>query len=306
MIQRVCDDYGIRVGQLYSSSWVQPKLHMKHTSPLAVIRTIVMREWRHKHRRLVVRFDKGALTVLPMARSPLLRQLGPSLLEAVFKEDLRAEFTSAALVYGINEIITAASGENLAKPKKKRNRMVVLRKSQPSISRFGYVQKVLWSPDATSDADLKTEGDAYLSTVAKPHRTLELTAPGIAYLKRGDAITLALGTDGLRRQLVWVDTLTQTISPNQFVSTIECIFDDPYILNSEMLKVWKLKYTRDEAIGNRARTNPYRWYLPKNNKGDGNQQEQKQHIIFSLSGSPVYGDPTAQTGATGGVAFGGG
>jgi hypothetical protein len=284
IILDVCERFQIPVGRIYQSDWRIPKLWLRRGGPLTVIRNVLLKELRHTRRRMVTRFIGGRLYIVPLQRSPHLRALGPTLMDAAFKSELRPEFATAVLMRGLQEFTYADQN-------KQHNKMHHLRVSQTSVNQFGYVQKILWSPDARNDSELAAEGDAYLAEVAKPHKTLSLTTPGIIGLHRGDAIQLGLGDDALRRQVVWVDEVNHTLTPQQYLSTITVIFDDPFVPHSELRRIFKLKATREEAIGNRATKDPTGWYLTKNQKGDGNYAASRQAAVFDSANAGAANDP---------------
>jgi hypothetical protein len=151
-------------------------------------------------------------------------------------------------------------------PMAKQQKMHIEMENDVSRKLFGYVHRIVFSPDAKTDAALRNEGTAYLRAVMVPHRTLTLTHPGMPFLRRGDAIQLALGDPGLSKQLIWVNTVQHVVTPQNYTMDFSVVFDDPYRDRREEKLIFQLKATAAEAVGNRDTTNPF-WYL-SNQKDD--------------------------------------
>jgi hypothetical protein len=266
IIKDVCDQFKIPVSIQATFTFKRAKWVWKRASPLEVIRTCLLAEKRHTGRRMVVRFDAGTLYILPLQRSVQLRALGPTLIDASFRSLLPPEFASAATLHGLVEY--SYGQDPKGKEKHKPQKMHVYMESTASVSRFGYVHRVLFSPDSKTDAALKEEAAAYLAAAAKPLRRLTLTLPGIPRLRRGDAVQLAIGDDSLWRQIVFVDQISHQLSTAGYTMQVTCIFDDPYIDRRQQSILFRLKGTHDEAVGDRTKTKGPLWYVPKNNKGD--------------------------------------
>jgi hypothetical protein len=286
IIADVCEKFHIPVGALYRGTKRRQRLIIPSgqnalgsagISPLEVIRNQVKWEVRHGGPRLVVSFQGGKLYVLPLRRSRHLLQLGPTLTQAAFSSELPAEFGSAVIVRGI--VPELFPGGNKQKGH-------VKLESAASRKRFGYVQRVVFSPDATTDADLRKEGLAYLTVIARPIKHLTMTHQGMPFIRRGDAIQLALGNEGIRRQVVWVYEATHELTADGYTMQLTVIFDDPYIdFRAEKL-IFKLKGTKEEAVGNRAQHNAT-WYV--GSQKDDLPKQSRQSDIFSRAEQSVGG-----------------
>lgn len=266
IIKWVCAKYRVPIGSIYKATGNVGKLHVRRGSPLAVIRNVLVRERRRHNRRLFVRFDKGKLNVLPLQRSPHLLALGPTLIEAQFQSELPPQFGSAVTMHALRELIEGSQDiHGRVKGKVQKGHVEV--PNPEAIKRFGYVHRIVYSPDATTDALLRQEATAYISAVTVPRKTLTVSHKGMPWLRRGDAIQLAIGDEGLKRQIVWVNQVQHNLTAESYTSDVTVIFDDPYRDITQESILFRLKATHDEAVGDRARLNPL-WNFPPNNKGD--------------------------------------
>lgn len=272
IIRDVCRRFQVPIGGIYTST-KRYQLVIKRGSPLEVIRNVVLKERRKAGRRLVTRFEHGRLFVLPLQRSANLLALGPTLLDAQMKSQLHEQFGSAVTLRGIT--INGNNGVPLMNAGQKAHVFVG---SPASIARFGFVHRIFFSPDARTDAQLAEEAKAYLSAVAKPIRTLTLNHKGMPRLKRGDAVEVAIGSESLRKQVVWVYEVQHSLVQGNYEMTVTVIFDDPFVPTRQKI-FFKLKATQDEAIGNRSRLNPT-WFVPKANKDDAVNKASPEAVRF--------------------------
>ena len=300
IILSICDDFKVPVGAIYDAYPDQKFgnfFKFGPMSPLEAIKHVLTAEWNRFKRRLTARWIDGALYITPLRRSPHLRALGPTLIDAAFKSELRPEFASAIRLNGIPALLPGwanaspggkgSGGIIVGKGAAvvpggtvngKHQQTYVDRQSDESVRQFGWVRKIFYSPDARSVDDLNREADDYLAAIAKPKKTLQLTLPGIPYIYRGDAITLGLGDSTLRNQIVWVTAVTSTLTPQQYLQTITVVFDDPFVTHDNLMKIWLLKKTLGDAVGNRDQK-PTWPGPPPNNKGDKNAGKTGTFII---------------------------
>lgn len=247
IIRDVCDRFHVPVGQLYKGTRKMQKSWSNAVSPLEVIRYVVRRERQLTGRKLVLTWYRGKLNVTPLTRSPHLLGLGKTLIEAAFSSELPEEFASAIIIHGLPEQQQPPPVDSKGRKKRKPQKGWVLVESGSSIARFGYVRKIVYSPDAKNDSQLMEEAKSYLAAAAKPLKHLTLTHSGMPRIKRGDAIKLALGDDALRNQIVYVYGVHHTLLPSGYQVQVSVIFDDPYIDDHSRSILWKLKQTADEA-----------------------------------------------------------
>lgn len=259
IILKICQDYrvpidpgrGLVKGHLmpWGTAGHPNRMNM-NGSPLDMIRNVVKWERRGHGTRLVIRYDNEHLSVLPLKRSKDLLALGPTLIEAQLESLLAPEFASAVM-FRANTDLTDTISQNDSKGRKKvkPSKTHILVESPASVRRFGYVRRVVFSPDAASTAEMLQQAQLWLATVAKPLNTVTLTLKGIPHLKRGDAIQLAIGDWGLRHQVVFVNQIHHSLTANDYTMTVQCIFDDPYIDRRGLKITYLLKDTIEEAQG---------------------------------------------------------
>jgi hypothetical protein len=265
IIAKVCKDYGVKIGALAKGTFRRKKTWTwRGVPPTQVFQLAMNQERIHTGRRFVVRYEKGALYVLPLKRSPHLLALGPSLIEAAFSSHLAAGqgasgvnegyFASALTVRGLRD--QPLGKDKKGHRKEKKHKIHAQLESPQSIKRYGYVHRVVWSPDAKTDAELLQQGREYLAAVAKPIKELTLTHAGIPGIRRGDAIQLGLGDEALRKQIVWVVEVQFRLSPGDFTMDLTVSFDDPYVDKVAKRIQDKLQETQAAAAGKKKKPQP--------------------------------------------------
>lgn len=261
IIADVCSRFGVPLVRcpVMKTRMVVTQVAGNSQTPVEVIQTVLSKEHKATHVRYRVRWDftgnglQQGLFIEPLpTHSPHLLSLGKTLVEASFKSALPKEpppsvnsFASAITMRGIHVLDVGKDKKGHAK--KQHQHLKVYVESKPAIGRYGYVRRVLWSPDATNQSALVEEGRGYLAEIAKPIKTLSLTEVGMPFLKRGDAIRLGLGDQALQKQVVFVTSTSHTVDPTQYVTEIEVTFDDPYIDKAAKRSIDRLKATAAEA-----------------------------------------------------------
>jgi hypothetical protein len=243
----VCKRFRIPIGQIYTSKKRMKKSWANPVSPLDVIRYVVKRERQLSGRRLVIRWDRGRLYVIPLVRSATLLGLGRTIIEAAFSAELPPEFASALRVNAISANQVAAVDSKGRKKRTPQKGYVVV-ESPESIRRFGYVHRIVHSPDAKTDSELRAEAVAYLAAAAKPLKHLTITHTGMPRIMRGDAIKLALGDAGLMNQIVYVYGVHHELVAGSYQVQLTVIFDDPYVDDRGRSILWKLRQTDADAV----------------------------------------------------------
>lgn len=265
VIATVCRKYGVRIGALAVGKFRRKKTWAwRGIPPTLAFQQAMNTERVHTGRRFIVRYSKNALWVLPLRRSPHLIALGPSLIEAAYSSHLpqgtsgtgvnEGWFASALTLRGLRDepIKKDAKGHNVTK----KHKIVAQLESPASIKRFGYVHRVVWSPDAKTDSELTKQGNEYLAAVAKPVKELTLTHAGMPFIRRGDAIQLGLGDEALRKQIVWVTEVSFSLTAGDFTMDLTVTFDDPYVDKVAEKIQAKLQETQAAAAGKNKKKKP--------------------------------------------------
>jgi hypothetical protein len=160
------------------------------------------------------------------------------------------------LLYGLKEMVLDVRRNET------HEHMHFLKKSKTSIDKYG-PSADLWS---WTPARLGSEEAG--RGLPRDHREAE--APDHAD-RAGDPVSASWRRTGLlrpsatdlRQQIVWVDQITHSLTPQQYISN-----DHPQLRRSlraelELRKAMKLKPTREEAVANRDKLNPYTWFLAR-------------------------------------------
>jgi hypothetical protein len=165
------------------------------TSPIHVITEAYHEETKRTGRTFIIRwgapntqFPFGALEVVPMRRNRLLYAFREQLTEATLGRSQSADFATVILARG--QIITGV------KKKKKTRKVAVTARNDRAIKRNGWVRKTVNFGRVESERELAILAQRMLATRLVPLRTAELTNPGIATIRRGDAIQINLPEEG--------------------------------------------------------------------------------------------------------------
>lgn len=108
--------------------------------------------------------------------------------------------------------------------------------SNPLIARYGFIHRIVYSPDAKSKADLIREGKQWLVGVGRPHASVTVSHPGIPRIKRGDAMRLAMpGSEqgvpvgALVVRDFWVTEAHFSLLPGAFDMELILSTEDPFL-----------------------------------------------------------------------------
>lgn len=183
------------------------------------------------NRRLVLRYDRKTLTMRPLRRSPYMLLLGPTLISAALTKTRYERFATSVTVRTTN---WEQKGRD---PKKRKKRKIhkahASYTNSAAVRRYGRVHRILYSPDATSTAELRNEGRMYIAAAIIPDRQLTFSHPAIPMMKRGDALTISLPDAGLK-QIVFAQELHFRIGGGEFFMDGVAQFDDPYVDQREL------------------------------------------------------------------------
>ena len=188
----VCKRYRVPVRTLaqgtayFSLTQAQTNL----TSPVSVITAAYGEETKRTGRTFIVRWGApdskhpfGALEVVPMRRNRNLSKLRQQLLDATLTRSQSPSFAT----------IIEATGTLKGKKAKK---LTYTATSAAGIRRFGWVRKTVNFGQVSSELELQTLAKRALAQRLTPVRTAELNHPGIATIRRGDAIHIDIPEEG--------------------------------------------------------------------------------------------------------------
>lgn len=181
--------------------------------------------------------------------------------------------------------------KHLPKPKKpstvsKKQAGQITQGSNALIDRYGYVHRIIYSPDAKSQADLIREAKQWLVGVSKPHATTTITHPGIPRIKRGDAMRVVM--PGMEKGVRiggtvvrdwWVTEAHFSLQPGGFNMELLLSTEDPFVGDPVVDKL------TDTAVNN--------GYVPPTPAKKGKQPTKK---------NPTYkhsNEPSSKSGGSG-------
>jgi hypothetical protein len=165
------------------------------TSPIHVITEAYHEETKRTGRTFIIRwgapnkqFPFGALEVVPMRRNRLLYAFREQLTEASLSRSQSPDFATVILARG--QIVTGT------KKKKKTRKVEYTATSDMAVRRNGFIRKTVNFGNVESEHELRVLAQRTLAVRLVPIRTAELTNPGIATIRRGDAVRIDLPEEG--------------------------------------------------------------------------------------------------------------
>ena len=196
----VCHKMKVPVKQLATgTSWFDlPTSATTLVSPLAVIVAAYQEETKRTGKTFIVRWaapdsknPTGALEVIPMRRNPSLLKFRDQLINAALTRSQAVDFATVIEARGYLKL---ASG--------KHHNITHLEINAAGVKRFGWVQKAVQFNAVESMGELVTLAKRVLAVRLTPIRTAELTHPGVATIRRGDAIRIDLPEEGYGQTIV--------------------------------------------------------------------------------------------------------
>jgi hypothetical protein len=162
------------------------------TSPLHVITAAYGEEEKRTGRTFIIRWgapDKrypfGALEVVPMRRNRNLTRLREQLIDATLSRSQSNGFATIIEAHG-----------TLGGKKGKTHKLTHTETSQDGMRRFGWIRKTINFGKVSSELELKILAKRALAQRLTPIRSAELNHPGIATIRRGDAIHIDIPEEG--------------------------------------------------------------------------------------------------------------
>ena len=215
----VCTRYRVPVRTLAKGtayfSLAHNQTHL--TSPIHVISVAYQQETRRTGRTFIVRWgapDKkhpfGALEVVPMRRNRNLAKLRQQLLDATLSRIQRPGYATK-----IDAHVT------LAGKKCKTRKLTYTARSDAGLRRYGWVRKTINFGRVTSEMELQVLAKRSLAQRLAPLRTAELNHPGIATIRRGDAIHIDLPEEGYSEVTLNALQTPKNRSPKWLISALK-------------------------------------------------------------------------------------
>jgi len=179
------------------------------TSPMHVITEAYHEETIRTGRTFIIRWgapDKkypfGALEVVPMRRNRLLYAFRDQLIDATLSRSQSADFATIVEARG-----QVANGKTTRK-------ITYSAYNGAAMRRYGWVRKTINFGKVSSEAELAVLAKRALAVRLTPLRQAELTHPGIATIRRGDACRINIPEEGYSNvKLTAYETPTTTGTP---------------------------------------------------------------------------------------------
>jgi hypothetical protein len=211
---------------------------------IEAIRSTVEEEVKWSGVRLVMKWapDKTgryALHVVPMRRNPLLYLFKDQIRTALVRHQRRGTLATA--------IVPTGYMKHGKKREKVKLKAVV---SKKGVQRYGYIEREQkYAYRVESKRELRLRAQRSLARSMRPVRLLEnFTHPGIASLRRGDAIRVSIPSEGYigAQGIVFVIGVTHTLSAGDYTMTMTLGLHDPMDPN-------KIRAEREAALRARKR-----------------------------------------------------
>lgn len=187
-------------------------------SPVDVITAAYNEETKRTGRTFIVRWGApdakhpfGALEVIPMRRNRNLYRLRQQLLDATLTRSQQTGFATIILARG-----------QIKQRKGKTRKVTATVRSDPAIHRFGFVRKTIDFGTVNSETELRIMAQRSLAQRLTPIRTAELNHPGIASIRRGDAVHINIPEEGYSDAILTaLQTPSQKHKPKYLVAALQ-------------------------------------------------------------------------------------
>ena len=113
-----------------------------------------------------------------------------------------------------------------------------------AVDQFGYIKREVKIPGTIdSQGEIEEKAKAELAKLVKPTYNVTLTHPGIAFIRRGDAVDVSIPEEGIsgRTGLMYVRSVVHNLSSDDYTMDLTLTYDDP-------LDPAKLQKEKDAAM----------------------------------------------------------
>lgn len=229
--KRVAKQFRFPVEHLAPCQYYIKDLTQDDASPLSIVRQAYQLERENTARRFVIswrptkKYPSGALQVATLRHNPTLYILREQITQAVLEAQPKGNFCTALLVRG--------TLKGKGKEKGKSTKIAIVVPHKRAIEKYGYIQKTVDLTGLDSRAEAIKRGKRILAKRTGFLRTVQLDHTGIAFVRRGDAITISLPEEGYyqRLGLVWVLAASHRVSSGEYTMSLTMTFEDPLDAN---------------------------------------------------------------------------
>ena len=242
IVRDVCKRYGIRVGAIVKCRRIFNKFDEKNISPLRVIEKVYEAERRKTGFKYIVSMRLGKLYVTRLRRSRDLLIYGGSALEASITRRVNKKIATELSVTGHLEG-DGGDEKNTEDPERKgkankkdkntkgdeqKKQEFALKAPEKVRRRYGYIHQPVKLEDEKTIEALRRSAKLELADRMKPEREVTLTVPGNPFLRRGDAVKVAMPDEGFV-ELMYVTAASHTVSPGDYTVDLTLSMDEYYV-----------------------------------------------------------------------------
>lgn len=250
IVRDLCRRYNVPVGTITAGTERITNFDEPEKSILEVIYDALQKEIDGSGRRYVMRWGpthystgkkNGQLTgrfgleITPMRRNPMLYVFASQIRTALVGHDRRGTLAT----------VVVATGSQKGGKKKARKKIKVKITDKRGRDRYGYIERKITLPgNVESTRKAKQLAQRSLAKGLSPIRIIEdFTHPGIATVRRGDAIRVSVPSEGYvgARGIVFVTSVVHNLSASDYTMTLTLGFLDPLDPN-------KIRAEREAAL----------------------------------------------------------
>jgi hypothetical protein len=230
--QSILERYGMPVGVLTATRHRILNLTRVNTgsstkiTPLDTLTAAYARERNYTNKRYVISCFNGKVNITPLRHSKELLLFGEELVEATIQQTLRDDFATSLTVRAQGKTIKVKDKKGHSKQTV--GKISVLVQSEAAIRRYGFVHRVVWAHDARTVAEARSRGQYHLSVIGQPTTEVNVTSPGVAMIRRGDACRIRLD-DPVLHQVVFVTDASHSLTAGSYQVALQFMFSDPFV-----------------------------------------------------------------------------
>lgn len=214
--------YKIKLGRVVKGRRQIKHLTMQDASPMQVLQRAYALERNETGNRYVIRMHRGELEITPMRRNPMLYTLGLGQLTegSTTREEPNDKWATALTVR------SSSKRGSSRKPSK----IETTYYDKKRIKRYGVIHKQVTLPGIDSEAEAQTRAKRHIAKHAIRKPTIAFSGPGMAFIRRGDAVRVSNPERGItgKRGIVFVADIEHSISGGDYQMTGTAVFDDPH------------------------------------------------------------------------------
>lgn len=236
IVKYVAKRYRFPVKMIRGKHYVKAK-EFKDESPMNVILWAIKQEYRKTGKYMIVRWERGKLVIALARRNPLLYTFGDYLTSANVSR-------SNPAMSGLATVMTVRfvpKKKRKGKTKAQAKKGVLRYANRKLMQRYGYIHKPYKAP---AGVDSRAEAKSWAAGVMREKGirvpTVTFSHPGIAMIRRGDAIRLSIPEEGFAgvkkgsTGVAFVQSVQHQLSSGDYRMEVTLSFKD--MLDPEIVK----------------------------------------------------------------------